>query len=383
MSLVTPSATFSDLAVEIQTMIASYMSPYDLARFSQTCRLSRAISTRPNLYAEALTRMRFPPDIPTPAMSLPTFCLVFFGGGKCTACGKYTDALPLSYTTRLRVCGGPCKDDLIKRKFVAEIPVVKKPTPQQLLLDRVKPWMPSLETPIGRGAPRTYYLRSDLVRATSRLQEAIRLDKFQGRRKNGESIREREATLLKAWNKNASNLPGIMKTAQDVLQWQRKVYSYERGLLDKRTSKRLVKILQMRGLNMAPAEILRSPTLRQTIKFWHRDLQELSLYAFFTIQPIVLREAFLAKAGVPPPLFEYHKDDRILCPVCNDKKAFLVESLVTHIHHKHPEDFARVRDTYNTTPRFKYCELCPLSMKKFDGGGLKKHLLAKHTDTRD
>ncbi|KAJ7718312.1 hypothetical protein B0H16DRAFT_424231 [Mycena metata] len=150
-SVPAPAANnFNALPVELQTMIASHMSPYDLAKFSHTGRLSREIANRPNLYANALMRMKFPAHIPTPAMSLPVFCLAFFGGGNCRACGKYTDALPFSYTARLRVCGGPCKDELIKHGFIMNIPRPKKIKQKHLLLQRVEPWMPPIETPIGR-----------------------------------------------------------------------------------------------------------------------------------------------------------------------------------------------------------------------------------------
>ncbi|KAF7368905.1 hypothetical protein MVEN_00216400 [Mycena venus] len=197
--------------------------------------------------------------------------------------------------------------------------------------------MPFLETPIGG---RQYYLRSDLVRATSRLQEATRLDKFQGRGKDGQLVRDRETAVLKVWDRNALNLPAVMKTAQDVIRWQQTVYLDERQKLNNNTSKHLRKILELRGLDQEPAELLRSPTLQKTIKFWHRDLQELSLHAFFTIQPVVLREAFSSQG-------------------------------------RHPDDFPRVRDMYNTTPRFRYCALCPQSMKKYDLAGIKKHAAVK------
>ncbi|KAJ6551680.1 hypothetical protein B0H19DRAFT_1073334 [Mycena capillaripes] len=257
-----------------------------------------AISNRPHLYVEARLRLNFPSHIPTPATSLPKFCLTFFGA------------------------------TIAPRKFIVEIPVVKKPTPQQFLLGRFKPWMAAIETLIGG---RMYYLKSDLVRATSRHQEAIRLDRFQGTDDNGECIREREMPLLKAWDQNDVN----RWTAQEVLRWQKTLYTQARQMLDKNTSKHFS--------------------------------------AFFMIQPIVLREAFLVQVGLPPPSFQY----RILCPLCNDKKTFLVDNLVIHINHKHPDDFLRVRDTYNTTPGFKYCELCPQSMKIFEMAGMRKHMATK------
>ncbi|KAJ7170978.1 hypothetical protein C8R46DRAFT_180226 [Mycena filopes] len=369
-----PATNFNSLPVELQTMIASEMSPYDLAKFSHTGRLSRAIANRPNLYADALTRMNFPAHIPTPAASLAIFCLAFFGGGNCKVCGKYTDVLPFSYTARLRVCGGSCKDELIKQGFITTLPRPKTLKPKHILLNRVEPWMPFIETPIGR---RTYYLRSALLRATTKLQDAMRLD---ARRTGPGKVGEQETKLLKAWERNALNLPGIMKTADDVLVWQKNVYQWKRQQLNENVSKRLSVILQMRGLSMAAAEVLRSPTLRFTIKAWHRDLQELSLHAFSVIQPIVLRESVLSQLGVPPPAFQYRQSDRIICPFCDTKKALPVDSLVLHIHHKHPEEFPRVRDTYNTTPRFKYCELCPNSLKKFEMAGKRKHFEAKHKE---
>ncbi|KAJ7717943.1 hypothetical protein B0H16DRAFT_1609875 [Mycena metata] len=147
-----------------------------------------------------------------------------------------------------------------------------------------------------------------------------------------------------------------MKTADDVLRWQKNVYQRKRQELNENVSKRLSTILKVQDLKMDAAEVLRSPTLRATVKVWHRDLQELSLHAFFPIQPIVLREAVLSQLGVPPPLFQYRKSDRIICPFCNDKRALLLESLVLHIYHKHPEDFPR----------------------KFEMAGMRKHIEAKH-----
>ncbi|KAJ7078477.1 hypothetical protein C8R44DRAFT_992716 [Mycena epipterygia] len=369
-----PSANFSSLAVEIQTMVASHMSPFDLVQFSQTSRRSRAISTRSSICADGLRRIGFPSHMPTPAASLAKFCLVFFGG-KCTACGKHTDNLPFSYTARIRVCGGPCKDALLKLKIISEIPAsTQQPTRKNLLLDCLAPWLPPMETPIGR---RTYYFHADVVRATEDLKEAIRLDKSQGKM-DGRSEEGQVALLLRTWDRKALILPGIMKTAQDVLNWQRTVYTRKREQLDKNVSAHLLCILEIRGLKMKPAELLRSPTLRETIKFWHRDLHALSLHAFSVIEPLVLREVLLTKAGLPPPAFKYRKSDRILCPICDTKKSFLVQSLVIHIHHKHPDEFPRVRETYNVTPGFKYCELCPHSLKMYAFDGMRKHIAAKH-----
>ncbi|KAJ7471218.1 hypothetical protein B0H11DRAFT_2040916 [Mycena galericulata] len=375
MATAAPPLNFSAMAVEIQTLIASHMSPSDLARFSQTSNLSRAISNRPNLYENSLRRLHFPLHIPTPAASLSTFCSILFGG-KCKVCGHDTDALPMSYTARIRVCGGPCSDALIKRRIITKIPPVnpQKPKQNQLLLECVKPWMPAVEKSIGRS---TFYLKFDLMRAKATLEEAIRLDKFQGKG-SAEFPRPREVALLQVWREKALNRARIMKTAQDVLYWQQYEYQPRREKLDKNTSKHLQWILDIRGLDLKSAEALRSPTLRRTIKSWHRDLQQLSPHAFSIIEPLVLREAFLAKAGVPPTAFEYHASDRILCPFCDLKKPFQPDGLILHIYHKHPDQFTRVRETYNVTKGFKYCDLCPRSMKKYAMDGMQKHIAAKH-----
>lgn len=117
--------------------------------------------------------------------------------------------------------------------------------------------------------------------------------------------------------------------------------------------------------------------------------------AFYVIEPLVLREVLLTSLGLPPPAFKYRKSDRLLCPICDAKKSFLVESLVLHIHHKlalpnqysypptdllfrrHPDEFPRVRETYNVTPGFKYCGLCPQSLKTYAFDGMRKHVAAK------
>ncbi|KAK7052433.1 hypothetical protein R3P38DRAFT_2860288 [Favolaschia claudopus] len=366
-------STFRNFAVELQTMIASYMSPYDLAQFAQTSRLSLAISKRPKLYTDALLRMGF--SIPMPSMSVYEFCIGFFGGGLCSACGNHTDAIPLSYTLRLRVCNRVCQDALVANKIIVEIATRKNPTAQREELERLKTWLPRVE-PLIRG--HTFYLRSDILRASSQLQQAKSRDKFQADGQ-GCPVEDREVTLRKSWEEKALELPEKMKVARDVLRWQEMVYLEERDTLKRNVSKHLSRILKMRELDCTTAEILRSPTLQRAIKLWNRDLLEITLPAFAAIQPVVLREAFLAQAGVPPPLFEYRKSDKILCPVCSSGNPFLVDNLVTHIFHKHPDDFPRLRDTYNTTPKLKYCELCPPSMRKYNMQGMRDHVAARHT----
>ncbi|KAJ7449273.1 hypothetical protein FB451DRAFT_1287971 [Mycena latifolia] len=372
-TVATPPVNFSSLAAELKTMIASSMSPCDLARFSQTSRQSRAISNRPNLYVDALLRLGFPSHIPTPAASLPQLCLVIFGGGKCKVCGKHTDALPFSYTARIRTCPGPCRNALINLKIIARITPPNQPNGKYDLLDYVEPWLPPLETPIGH---RTFYLRSDLVRATTRLSEAIRLDKLQ--RVVGEPFKERKVILLKEWDRRALILAGSMKTALDVLNWQRGEYVWKRESLEKNITEHLLRILKIRGLELDPVELLRSPTLRQTIRSWHRDLEQISLHAFSVIQPLVMREIVLVKAGLPPPSFQCRKNDQFLCPVCDTNKSFSPDSIILHIHHKHPAEFPYIRHKYNDNPNTNYCELCPLSMKKFEFDGMRKHIAAKH-----
>ncbi|KAK7052419.1 hypothetical protein R3P38DRAFT_2860222 [Favolaschia claudopus] len=77
-------------------------------------------------------------SIPMPSMSVSKFCIGFFGGGPCSACGKHTDAIPLSYTVRLRVCNRVCQDALVGNKIIAEIVTRKNPTAQWEELERLK-----------------------------------------------------------------------------------------------------------------------------------------------------------------------------------------------------------------------------------------------------
>ncbi|KAJ7694780.1 hypothetical protein B0H17DRAFT_1198940 [Mycena rosella] len=196
---------------------------------------------------------------------------------------------------------------------------------------------------------------------------------------DGKPFEERRAALLAEWNTKVAELPGIMQGAVDVRGWQIYTYHHTCAQLEKDASKRLQWILERRGIKLNPAELLRSPLLRETLKYWHRDLQELSLHAFSVIESRVLREALLAKAGLPPPSFEYRKSDQILCPVssCNSKRAFPFDGLVLHIHHKFTE-FLCLCHGYNPNAREKYCELCPQSMKTYRFNGMWKHLAVKH-----
>jgi hypothetical protein len=53
------------------------------------------------------------------------------------------------------------------------------------------------------------------------------------------------------------------------------------------------------------------------------------------VEPLVVNEALLAKAGLPPPFFKYRKDNWILCPICDAKKTFSVDAVLLHIHHRY------------------------------------------------
>ncbi|KAJ7449269.1 hypothetical protein FB451DRAFT_1287961, partial [Mycena latifolia] len=288
-------------------------------------------------------------------------------------CGKHTDALPFSYTARIRTCPGPCRNALINQKIIAQIVPPTRPKLKRDLLDYVGHWLPPVETPIGH---HTFYLRSDLVCAATRLKEAEAADELQ--RMSSKPLKECKMALLNEWDRKALDLPGIMKTALDVLIWQRETYLRQRERLEQNVTKHLLWILKMRGLKVDPAEVLRSPILRKTIKDWHRDLERLSLHAFSIIESIVLHEAALAKSGRPPHSFEFRKSDHLLCPVCDTNQSFSLDGIILHINHKHPMEFPYIRQNYNDNLNSNYCKLCPQSMKKYEFDGMQKHIAAKH-----
>ncbi|KAF7368904.1 hypothetical protein MVEN_00216300 [Mycena venus] len=156
------------------------IAPLDLVQFSHLNRECRDIVTSANLFQRSVAKLGGP--ILNPTFLTPNAITFLFTESECWACGKRTNAYPLSFSLRIRVCNDLCKVDLYRKstacgdKF-ATIPSRTDRKSEDIHLEHIEPWAPFLETS-SKGM--RVYSRRQLSSARTRLTSALEADQAEG-----------------------------------------------------------------------------------------------------------------------------------------------------------------------------------------------------------
>ncbi|KAK7052435.1 hypothetical protein R3P38DRAFT_2860301 [Favolaschia claudopus] len=230
----TSASSFNALSTELKYTTARFCSPLDLVQLAGVNVELRNIIVSKRLLQRSIAQMGGPTlvlnDSAFPGQ-LSSLVVFLFTESDCWACGKRTNAYPLSFSLRVRVCDSDCQRYLFgpsSDKWFATIPAVADRVGEDMNLRYIEPWAPFWRQPMF--LDKKVYCTRQLRSALARISEAQAV---------GDAAK---AALLEVNGpQRASDLLAFMEVARSLRAWG-KSYEKERQKCASQTRRFFTKI---------------------------------------------------------------------------------------------------------------------------------------------